>query len=135
MGVVIGVVLADVHLEDTWGIVHRTTDEAGEGEDSQVIGLVASEGLILLPTCRLLCDEVGVGTAKTGHVDRLVCIDRDLVLSSLLDSVEVVVDHALAVVVLSTGDDIAYVATLDSGVAVVGHELVGLLHVTLVVSD
>ena len=135
VGIVIGVVLVDVHLEDTRGIVHRATDEAGEGEDSQVVGLTAPEGLIFLPTCRFLCDEVGVGTAKTCHVDRLVCVDRDLVLSSLLDSVEVVIDHALAVVVLSSGDDVAYVATLDGGVAVIDHELVGLLHVTLIVCD
>ena len=56
-------------------------------------------------------------------------------LSSLLDSVEVVVHHTLAVVVLTARDDVAYIATLDSGVAVVDHELVGLLHVTLVVRD
>ena len=68
-------------------------------------------------------------------MDGLVGIDGDLMLSSLLDSVEVVVHHALTVVVLTAGDDVAYIATLDSGVAVVDHELVGLLHVTLVVRD
>ena len=54
-------------------------------------------------------------------------------LGSFLDGMEVVVDHALAVVVLSSGDDVAYVATLDGGVAVVDHELVGLLHMALIV--
>ena len=52
-------------------------------------------------------------------MDGLVGIDGDLMLSSLLDSVEVVVHHALTVVVLTAGDDVAYIAALDSGVAVV----------------
>ncbi len=68
-------------------------------------------------------------------MDGLVGIDGDLMLSSLLDSVEVVVHHALTVVVLTAGDDVAYIAALDSGVAVVNHELVCLLHVALVVRD
>ena len=133
--VVVGVVLADIHLEDTRRVVHRTTDEAGEGQYGEVVRLVTTEGLILLTTCRLLRDEVGIGTAETRHMDGLVGIDGDLMLSSLLDSVEVVVHHALTVVVLTARDDVAYIATLDSGVAVIDHELVGLLHVALVVRD
>ena len=135
VGVVLRIVLADIHLEDTRRVVHRTTDEAGEGQYSEVVRLVTTEGLILLTTCRLLRDEVRIGTAETRHVDGLVSIDGDLMLSSLLDSVEVVVHHALTVVVLTAGDDVAYVAALDSGVAVVSHELVRLLHVPLIVRD
>ena len=68
-------------------------------------------------------------------MDGLVGIDGDLVLSSFLDSVEVVVDHTLTVVVLTTWDDVAHVAALDGGVAIVDHELVGLIHMALVVPD
>ena len=100
-----------------------------------MVRLATTEGLILLTTCRLLRDEVRIGTAETRHVDGLVGIDGDLMLSSLLDGVEVVVHHALAVVMLTTGDDVAYVAALDSGVAVVSHKLVRLLHMALVVRD
>ena len=68
-------------------------------------------------------------------MDGLVGIDGDLVLSSFLDSVEVVVDHTLTVVVLTTWDDVAHVAALDGRVAIVDHELVRLIHMTLVVPD
>ena len=43
------------------------------------------------------------------------------------------VDHTLAVVVFPSGDDVPYIATLDGGITVVDHELVRLLHVTLIV--
>ena len=68
-------------------------------------------------------------------MDGLVGIDGDLVLSSFLDSVEVVVDHTLTVVVLTTWDDVAHIAALDGGVAIVDHELVRLIHMALVVPD
>ena len=54
-------------------------------------------------------------------------IDHDMVLGSLGHGIEVVVDHPLSVVVLTAGDDVAHVAALHGVVAILLHELVGLV--------
>ena len=81
----------------------------------------------------LVANHVGPGTAKAGRAHRLVGIHHNVVLCSLNHSVMIMVDDGLAVMVLAVRDDIAHVAALDGVVAVLVHELVGLLHVTLIV--
>ena len=62
-------------------------------------------------------------------------VDHDFVVGGFGDAAQVVVVEHLAVVVLAVGDDVAYVAALDGWVAIVDHELVGLVEVALVVDD
>ena len=57
-----------------------------------------------------------------------------MVLGGLGHGIEVVVDHPLSVVVLTARDDVAHVAALHGVVAILLHELVGLVHVALVVA-
>ena len=125
---------AEVHLEDTGRVVHRSAIEAGEGKDGHQVGLGATERLVLGAAGTLVADEVGVGAAETCWANGLVGIDHDMVLGSLGDGIEVVVDHPLAVVVLTARDDVAHVAALHGVVAILLHELVGLVHVALVVA-
>ena len=99
-----------------------------------MIGGIAT-GLELLPLGRLLREKVGVRAAQSGHVDRLVSIDHDLPLGSLLHHIEVVIDQPLTVVVLPVRDDVADVAGLDTRVVVLLHQVKGSIQVTLIVAD
>lgn len=62
-------------------------------------------------------------------------IDHDLVVCSTLDGMLVVIDSDLAVVVLTTRDEVADIAALHRIIAIVLHQLIGLVHVLLVVHD
>ena len=130
-----GVQLAAIHFEDARRIVHRATDEAREGQDGGVVHLVASEGFIFCAAGRFVADQVGVGAAQSCRAHGFVGIDHDFIVGGLGHGVQVVVHHPLAVVVLAAGDDVAHVAALDGVIAVVYHELVGLVHVAFVVVD
>ena len=99
-----------------------------------MVGGIAT-GLELLPLGRLLREKVGVGAAQSGHVDRLVSIDHDLPLGSLLHHIEVVIDQPLTIVILPVGDDVTDVAGLDARVVVLLHQVKGGIQVTLVIAD
>ena len=131
---VLRVHLLHVHDKDARGIVHRSADAAGEGEDGGVVDGVAAECLVLCAARTLVADEVGVGSAQTGGACGLVGVDHDVVVGGLLHGIEVVVVQPLAVVVLSAGDDVAHIAALDGVVAVVDHEAVGGIEMSLIVA-
>ena len=57
-----------------------------------------------------------------------------MMLGGLLDAVEIVVVHPLAIVVFTTGDDIAHIAALHGSVAIFVHQLIGSLQMALVVA-
>ena len=131
---VVGAHLLEIHHEDARGVVHRSADAAGEGEDGGVVDGVAAERLVLCAARTLVGDEVGVGSAQTGGACGLVGVDHDVVVGGLLHGIEVVVVQPLAVVVLSAGDDVAHIAALDGVVAVVDHEAVGGIEMSLIVA-
>ena len=106
-----------------------------EGEYGGVTGLGTTKGLILRSASTLVADKVGPCAAKACGAHGLVGVDHDVVVGRAANSVEIVVDLNLAVVVLATGHYIAYVAALDGVVAIVAHQLVGAVHVLLVVHD
>ena len=94
-----------------------------------------AKGLILRTTCTLVADEVRIGTAEPRRTDGLVGIDHNLVVCSALDGMLVMIDSDLAVVVLTTRDEVADIAALHRIIAIVLHQLIGLVHVLLVVHD
>ena len=132
---VVGVVFTHIHLKNTRGIVHRSSLQTGEGQDGGVEGLAAVGGLVLSAACCLIAYQVGPGTAEACRMYGLVGIDHNMMLDSLLDAIEVVVVHPLAVMILPPGDDIAHVATLHGSVAILIHQLVGSLQMALVVAS
>ena len=95
---------------------------------------VAAEALILRTACTLVANQVGPGAADAGGAGSFVGVDHDVVVGSLLDAVLVVVVHPLAVVVFAARHDVAHVAALHGGIAVVYHELVCLVQVAFVVA-
>ena len=61
-------------------------------------------------------------------------VDHDLVLGSLLDGIQVVVVERLAVMMLATGQHVAYVSALYGVVAILVHQIVGILHAALIIA-
>ena len=62
-------------------------------------------------------------------------IDHNMMLGCLGDCILVMVHHPLAVMVVSRSDHITHVTALDSVITVFLHQAVGLLQMTLIVSD
>ena len=96
-------------------------------------GSSALKGLILGTACTLVTDEVGPRAAQSSGTYGLMGIDHDVIVGCPLDGMLVMVDFELTVVMFTTRDDIAYIAGLDSIIAVILHELVSTIHVLLVI--
>ena len=122
----------DVHTENAGSEVHRAAFETGKGQD----GFVAWRHLAIFGAHgRFVADEVRIGARETCRADCFVSVDHNLLFSGFFDCVEVVVVGPLAVMSLAFGKDVSDIAALDSVVAVFVHQVVGLIHVTLVVGD
>ncbi len=120
----------DVHTEHAGSEVHGATLEAGERQNGDVL---RAHVAVLGAHGALVAHEVGIGAGKTGGTHCLVAVNHDVVLGSLLHGIEVMVHHALAVVRLALGQNVAHIATLHGIVAVLIHEGVGGVHVCLIV--
>ncbi len=99
-----------------------------------MIGLASSKCLVLGTSCRFVGNQVGPSTGNSRRTNRLVCIDHQLVLGSLFQSILVVIDQPLAVVVFSARKDIPHIAAFHGWIPVLIHKLVSLIHVALVVA-
>ena len=98
-------------------------------------GFGATECLILRTTGTLVAHQVGPCTAETCGAHGLMTVYHDVEVGGTLDGMQIVVHFQLTVVMLATRDDISNVATLYGIVAIVLHQLVGPVHVFLVVHD
>ena len=132
---VVGRHLAHIHLEDTRRVVHRSSVESREGEDTGMPGLNAHGGLVFGAHRRLVADEVRIGAAEPCRTHCLVGINHDMVLRRLLNAIEVVVVDPLGVVGLASRHDIAHIARFHGGVVVAVHELICRIEMALVVAD
>ena len=130
-------VAKEIHLdiEDTRRIIHRTTNQAVERQKRRVERFVTAKSLIFRTTSGFVTKHVWISTTKTGRTYSLMAVDTDLIFRRFLDGVKIVVVHPLAVVVLASWNDVSYVTTLYGVVAIVYHELVSLIQVTLIVTD
>ena len=105
--------------------------QTGEGEYRGVAGF--DGGTELGAHGGLVAYHVGPSAAKTGGANGLMAIHHDMVLGGFCYGIVVVVYDGLTVVVLAVGDNLAYIAAFHGIVAVFVHQLIGLLHPTLIV--
>ena len=133
----IGVVAprAQLCLQDARRVVHGATLQTGEGQYHGVVGIAAAESLVLRAAGALVAYQVGIGAAKACGTGCLVGVDHDVMLGGLLHGIEIVVVHGLRVVMVAAGDDVSHVTGFHGVVAVIIHQLVGLLHPSLIVGD
>ena len=61
-------------------------------------------------------------------------IDHDMMLRSLLNGMEIVVVHPLAVMILAERQDIAHVTALHCIIAILLHKIVCSIHVAFVIT-
>ena len=132
---VVGRHLAHIHLEDTRRVVHWSSVESREGQDTGMSGLNAHGGLVFGAHRRLVADEVRIGAAESCGTHCLVGIDHDMVLRRLLNAIEVVVVDPLRIVGLASRHDISDIAGFHGGVVVAVHELIRGIEMALVVAD
>ena len=93
------------------------------------------EALVFGSLCRLVADKVGPCAAYTRGTHRLVCIDHDVVLSRLFDTILVVVNHPLGVMMISQWQNVSHVSGLDCGIVVSVHELIRRIETSFVTTD
>jgi hypothetical protein len=117
--------LVHIALQDTRGIIHRTTLQTSERQYSGMESLVACERLILCTTSRLIAYQVRISAAKTCRACCLMSIDHDMMLGSLCHTIEIVIVQPLTIVMLTTRNDIAYIATLYRIVTILIHQVIG----------
>ena len=82
---------------------------------------------------RLVAHHVRPGAAEAGRAHRLVRVDHNVVLRRTVDHIIIVVDDALAVVMLANGQDVPDITGLDRIVAILVHKAEGLGNPALVI--
>jgi hypothetical protein len=86
------------NVEDPGRKVHRSSQHARKWNDDRVfrwVGRIAP-GIELLPPRALATDHVGPRPAQPGILDRLVCIDSNMMPRCHLGYVQIVAHHVLA---------------------------------------
>ena len=126
--------LVHIALQDTRGIIHRTTLQTSERQYSGMESLVACERLILCTTSRLIAYQVRIGTTKTCRACCLMSIDHDMVLGSLGYAIKIVIVEPLTIVMLATRNDVTYISALHRIVTILIHQVIGSLQMTLIIT-
>ena len=62
-----------------------------------------------------------------------MAVDHDMMLGRLFEDIHIVVVHRLRVVEIAAGDDVAHIAGLHGIIAILVHELEGILQVAFIV--
>ena len=114
-------------------IVHRTTLQTCERKHHGVVSYVSAECLILSTTCTLIAYKVRPCAADARWTCCLVCIHHDMVLGGSLYDTLIVIVHELAVVILTSRNDVADVSCLNGIIAILVHQVESILHMALVI--
>ena len=100
-----------------------------------MVRTASAERLILSATRALVADPVWPCACDTRGTCCLMRVDHDVVLCGLGDATQVVVVHLLREMIVATRYDVAHVTALHGIVAILVHEIVSVLKVTLIVYD
>ena len=131
--VLIAAPLIQLRFENARSVVHRASLQSGKRQNNRVIRLTAAKRLIFRATGTFISNKVWIGTAKSCGSNRLVSIDHNVMFCSLLNAMKIVVNHALAVMIFATWNDIAYISAFNGVITILVHELIGFLHATFIV--
>ena len=83
-----------------------------------MVGIIAPERFILGSSRRLVTDKIGISTAQTRRTNSFMGIHHNMLVGSLFDRIQVMAHLLLAIMMLSTGNDISYISALDGIVAI-----------------
>ena len=124
--------LRKLGLEDTRSVIHRTTLQTGEWQHHGMIRYRTAKCFVLCTTCTLVTNQVRPGAADTSRTGCLMSIHHDMMLGCSLDDTLVVIVHQLAVVILTSWDDIADITGLHGIITIFVHQVEGIFQVALV---
>ena len=89
--------------------------------------------LVFGTTRALVAYKIGICAAKTSRTHCLVGVDHDMLVGCFLYGIKIVTHRFLVVVVFSLGKNVADVAALYRVITVFVHQVVGAVHIFLVV--
>lgn len=115
-------IIAETRFEESGGIIHRATLEAGEWEDTSMRRGITTHRLELAAASRLLRHPVGICAAEACGTRSLVAIDHDMMACGLIGDIEHMVYHPLRSVMLAARDDGTYITGLDGIIAMIVHK-------------
>src|SRR5688572_18735411 len=98
-----------------------------------MIRLGTTKGLVFCSSCRFITDQVRISAGNTSRTHGLMSVHHDLVFSRFFNSILVMIVDPLAVMVFTTGKDVAYITALYSIIAVFLHKLISCIHMALIV--
>ena len=133
--VLLTIVVVEFGLEESGRVVHRTTLQASERQDTSVVGSISTHRLKLSTASRLLRYPVGVGATKTCRTHSFVTVNHNAIFSRFLGNKDVVVVHPLRRVILASWYDWTDIARLERVVAIIDHKLIGIIDLSLVVGS
>ena len=125
--------LRKLGLEDTRSVIHRTTLQTGEWQHHGMIRYRTAKCFVLCTTCTLVTNQVRPGAADTSRTGCLMSIHHDMMLGCSLDDTLVVIVHQLAVVILTSWDDIADITGLHGIITIFVHQVEGILQMALII--
>ena len=96
--------------------------------------LTSSKSLILRSTCRLITNKVGPCSAKTSRTYCLMSIYHNLVISSLFNSILIMINHSLSIMMFTFGYYITNITTFNSLISIIHHKLICLIHTTFIIA-
>ncbi len=121
---------SDIHPENAGSEIHRATFQTGERKNRHMAG----RHVAVFSTHRtLVAYKIRVCTGKTRRTNSLMRIDHDLMVGSLTDSPQVVVNRILVIVILTLGKNITHISALHRIIAITIHQIIGLIHPALIV--
>lgn len=104
-----------IHLKDTGSEIHRTAFEPCK---RQYGAMLRRHGLVFLSHSTFVSDEIGICAAQSGRTHGFMGIHHNMLVGSLFDRIQVMAHLLLAIMMLSTGNDISYISALDDIVAI-----------------
>ena len=93
-----------------------------------------TKGLILRTLCRLVGYQVRPCAAQTCRTNCLVCIHHNLVLSRLLNTILIVINHPLRIVMLANRQQIAHISRFHRWIFIFVHKLIRRIQPSLIVA-
>ena len=126
--------ICNIHHKYSRSKVHRSSVETCERQDSHMMRPVSSESLIFRTAGRFVADKVRICPAQACRTHSLMGIHHNLMLCSLFQSIQIVVDYRLAVMMFSERENISYISALYGIIAVFVHQVQSLIKMTLVIT-
>src|SRR5690606_16309785 len=133
--IVVRIQFRNIHFEYSGSVIHRPANKPGKGQNGHVIGFRTAKSLKFGSSGRLVTYQVRIGSGYSRWANRLVSIDHNFIFGCFFYSILIMIYNPLAVMVFASGQNIAYITTFYSIIAVVNHKLISFVKMSFVVAN